>query len=110
MTGDRGGEENITIKVQLARQINCLCKFELEIPFLESDLVSICSMLLLIGIQKVSKPKVSNLDVVWRFHQNVMSSQVSVHQPPLLQVHHTLFRVKVIFHRLPGNILVLWSS
>lgn len=42
----------------------CLCKCELELPSLESDLVSICITRLLVSIQKVSKPKVSNLDVV----------------------------------------------
>lgn len=76
----------------------CLCKCEPERPFLETDLVSFCIILLLISIQKVSKPKVRNLDVIWRFHQNIMSSQISVYQPPLLQVHHTLLIVKVILH------------
>lgn len=56
----------------------CMSKCELVIPLLESDLVSICNILLLVRIQKVSEPKVSNPDVVWRFHQNIMSSQVPV--------------------------------
>lgn len=45
---------------------------------------------LLINIQQASQAKVGDLDVVGRFDQDISGCQISVNQPPLLQVHHPL--------------------
>ncbi len=57
---------------------------------LKTYLPSIWIILLFISIQQSSKSKIRDLNVVWRFHQDVTGREVPVHQSPLLQVHHTL--------------------
>lgn len=55
-----------------------------------TNLAAVCVVLLLVGIQQSGQTEVGDLDVIGRLHQHVPSSQVSVDQPPFLQVHHAL--------------------
>lgn len=53
-------------------------------------LASFGVVLLLIRPQQLGQPKVCDLDVLWRLHQDVPGGQVPVHQAPVLQVVHAL--------------------
>lgn len=55
-----------------------------------AHLSSVCVVLLLVGVQEARQAEVCDLDVVGGFDEHVPRGQVSVHQPPLLQVHHAL--------------------
>lgn len=53
---------------------------------------SFCVVFFFLCTKQFGQPKICDLDMLWRFHQDIPGCQVTVHQAPVFQVVHALKR------------------
>lgn len=87
-------------KTEKRRQLGLIVRADASTRGALSHLPSISMIFGLVYIEQTGQSKVGDLHVVWVLHQDIASSQISVHQADFLQITHALHTYHICVHKI----------